>query len=108
MESTEMRVFAHFYFQRLRTKGCASALLVALALISFREARGQGVAAYDIRPTVTASMGDVGGKFFGQVPDPAKTHHYYIAAEPVKWDFMPIGSDPICGMTPPPNIKAWH
>jgi hypothetical protein len=39
-----------------------------------------------ISPTVTAEMGDLGGKSFGVVPDPAKTRHYYIAAELDTWD----------------------
>src|SRR3984957_16492376 len=61
-----------------------------------------------VKPTATAGMGDQGGKYFGQTPDPAKTRHYYIAAEPVRWDFMPLGSDPVCGMSPPANVMAWH
>ncbi|HEY2082330.1 MAG TPA: hypothetical protein VGI88_06055, partial [Verrucomicrobiae bacterium] len=81
---------------------------VVVVLSGFRDAYGQALSAYDIKPTVTASMGDVGGKYFGQTPDPAKTRHYYIAAEPVRWDFMPVGSDPICGMTPSANVLAWH
>jgi FtsP/CotA-like multicopper oxidase with cupredoxin domain len=71
-------------------------------------ATAQSGFAYDIKPTVTASMGDVGGKYFGKTPDPAKVRHYYIAAEPVQWDFMPLGSDPICGMTPAPNVRDSH
>lgn len=81
---------------------------VAALLLSFRNAYAQTSFAYDIKPTVTSSMGDVGGKYFGQTPDPAKVRHYYIAAEPVQWDFMPLGSDPICGMTPAPNVQASH
>ena len=56
-------------------------------------------------------MGDKGGKFFGQVPDPAKTRHYYIAAEPDLWNFAPEGVDPVCGKAfPTPlllNRVAW-
>src|SRR5947208_2296319 len=41
-----------------------------------------------IQPTVTtATTGDLGGKFFGRVPDPQKTRRYYIAAESELWDF---------------------
>jgi manganese oxidase len=79
-----------------------------IVLFNFQALRAQSPFAYDIKPTVTRAMGDVGGKYFGQTPDPAKTRHYYIAAEPVQWDFMPIGSDPICGMTPSANVMAWH
>jgi hypothetical protein len=87
----------------------ALGLLGVLAVIpAFQEARGQPLPAYDIKATVTSKMGDPGGKYFGKTPDPAKTRHYYIAAEPVQWDFMPIGSDPICGMTPSPAVSAWH
>ncbi len=64
--------------------------------------------AYDIKPTVTAKMGTLGGSYFGRVPDPARTRHYYIAAEPVQWDFMPVGSDPICGLTPSPEVLSRH
>ena len=59
-----------------------------------------------IQPTVTAEMGDVGGKFFGRAPDPAKTRHYYIAAEPELWDFTPQGLDPVCGKPLPPPVVA--
>lgn len=57
-----------------------------------------------IQPTVTAEMGDRGGRFFGQIPDPAKTRHYYIAAEPELWNFAPEGMDPICDRILPPNV----
>ena len=60
----------------------------------------------EIPPTVTAAMGDVGGKFFGVAPDPAKTRQYYIAAEPELWDYAPEGSDPICGKPLPPPVVA--
>lgn len=56
------------------------------------------------QPTVTQEMGDVGGKYFGKTPDPAKTRHYYIAAEPVLWNFAPEGVDPVCGKTFPPSL----
>src|SRR6266478_2990342 len=111
-ESTEKRVSAHF---QSNTTGIREHLLPALAvlgtvtmLLSFPAARGQSLAAYDIKPTVTAKMSDMGGKYFGQTPDPTKTHHYFIAAEPDQWDFMPGGSDPICGMTPSADVIAKH
>lgn len=59
-----------------------------------------------IVPTVTVEGGDTGGKLFGQVPDPGKTRHYYIAAEPVQWDYAPIGSDPVCGKPLPPPLQG--
>lgn len=59
-----------------------------------------------IQPTVTVAMGDVGGKFFGQNPDPARTRRYYIAIEPELWDFAPQGQDPICGKPLPPPVVA--
>jgi hypothetical protein len=76
-------------------------------LLAFQTAHGQSFA-YDIKPTVTSDMGEMGGKYFGQIPDPAKTRHYYIAAETDQWDFMPTGSDPVCGMRPPPDVIARH
>jgi hypothetical protein len=57
-----------------------------------------------VQPTVTKEMGDVGGKYFGKIPDPAKTRHYYIAAEPELWNFAPQGEDPVCGKTFPPPL----
>ena len=56
--------------------------------------------------TVSAAMGDAGGKIFGGVPDPAKTRHYYIAAEPELWDFAPEGVDVVCGKSLPPPLTA--
>ncbi len=91
--------------------GVLPALLMAAALSlpsGQPDARGQESHAYTIQPTVTEKMGDKGGKYFGQPPDPAKTRHYYIAAEPDQWDFMPAGSDPVCGMTPSRAILAEH
>jgi hypothetical protein len=54
--------------------------------------------------TATAKMGDVGGRFFGKVPDPARTHHYYIATEYETWDYAPEGRDVVCGNTLPPAV----
>lgn len=62
------------------------------------------VPAPSITPTVTAEMGDVGGKFFGKAPDPAHTKHYYIAAEPELWNFAPEGEDPVCGKGFPESL----
>jgi FtsP/CotA-like multicopper oxidase with cupredoxin domain len=106
------RVLAQLHSNARKIQSRALPIFLVLGVIavlfSFQKARAQTSFAYDIKPTVTASMGDVGGKYFGQTPDPAKTRHYYIAAEPVQWDFMPLGSDPICGMTPSPNVRNWH
>ena len=56
--------------------------------------------------TVSKRMGPAGGKFFGQIPDPARSRHYYIAAETSLWDYAPQGLDPICGKPlPPPVLK---
>ena len=76
-----------------------------------RVARAQRArAATYIKPTVTAQMGDIdlGGKYFGQTPDPAKTRHYYIAAEAQKWDYLPSGSDEVCGMPLTPSVILKH
>jgi hypothetical protein len=59
-----------------------------------------------IPPTVTTAMGDVGGKFFGHPPDPARTRRYYIAIEPELWDYVPQGLDPVCGKPLPPPVLA--
>jgi FtsP/CotA-like multicopper oxidase with cupredoxin domain len=93
-------------------KRCTRALLTFLgalaALVHPAVSHAQFVSAYETKPTVTSTMGDRGGKYFGKAPDPSKTHHYYIAAETDQWNYMPLGSDPICGMTPPPGLVAQH
>lgn len=92
-------------------RALAGAILLA---VSMGHAWAQGAPQLDnppvdtnaIRPTVTAAMGDVGGKFFGQKPDPAKTRRYFIAAEPELWDYAPQGLDPVCGKPLPPPVLA--
>jgi len=59
-----------------------------------------------IQPTTTVAGGDQGGTIFGQKPDPRKTRQYYIAAELVAWDFLPLGRDEVCGNPIPPMIAA--
>lgn len=75
---------------------CVGLILASAAVTS----RAQPAAA-----TVTAKMGDLGGKFFGRIPDPARTHHYYIAAESVVWDYAPLGRDVVCGRPFPPTLE---
>ncbi len=70
-----------------------SAAMLSLAA-SIRAQEAEGIA---IRPTATREGGDTGGTIFGKVPDPAKTRHYYIAAESVLWDFAPSGREELCG-----------
>lgn len=76
-----------------------SAFVISLVLV------GLVSSALAQAPTVTVEMGDVGGKIFGKAPDPAKTRRYYIAAEPVAWDYAPLGNDPVCGKTLPPPLQ---
>lgn len=59
-----------------------------------------------VRPTVTVRSGDTGGLFFGRKTDPGKTRHYYLAAEPVQWDYAPTGRDEVCGLTLPPSLVS--
>lgn len=59
-----------------------------------------------IPPTVTAAMGDVGGKFFGHQPDSERTRRYYIAIEPELWDYAPQGQDPVCGKPLPSAVTS--
>ncbi len=75
------------------------------------EARAQAVppaAPAGVTPTVTVKDGDVGGRYFGKVPDPEHTRHYYIAAEPMLWDFAPEVNDTICGKPLPPSAPLNH
>lgn len=59
-----------------------------------------------VQPTVTAAMGDVGGKFFGRTPDPRKVRHTFIAAEPELWDYTPTGRDEVSGRAWPRARRA--
>ncbi|MCX6955504.1 MAG: multicopper oxidase domain-containing protein [Verrucomicrobia bacterium] len=59
-----------------------------------------------IRPTTTVETGDRGGTFFGQKPDPARSHRYFIAAESELWDYAPAGKDEVCGLPMPPPVLA--
>ena len=65
------------------------------------------VAPVEIRPTVTEAEGDTGGHYFDGQPDPARTRHYYVAAEPEIWDYAPSGKDEVCGLPlPAPLVLA--
>lgn len=59
-----------------------------------------------LRPTTTVETGDRGGTFFGQKPDPAKSLHYYVAAESELWDYAPAGKDEVCGLPLSPALLA--
>src|SRR5262249_51254668 len=37
--------------------------------------------------------------------DVRRTRHYYIAAEPDLWNYLPEKSDPICGRPLPPQLQ---
>jgi manganese oxidase len=63
-------------------------------------------ASTNIPPTTTVQTGDRGGRFFGAVPEASRVRRYFIAAEPELWDYMPLGSDVICGQPVPPPIAA--
>jgi hypothetical protein len=54
-------------------------------------------------PVVGAET-EPGGLFFGERPDPAKSRHYYVAAEPVVWDYAPGGRNDVCGDPIPPAL----
>jgi len=103
-------VLAQFYSNSAGLTRPTTASLAAFSIVAALTGpvalRAQFVSAYEVKPTVTSSQGDLGGKYFGKAPDPSKTHHYYVAAEPDQWNYMPLGSDPICGMTPPPEIRT--
>src|SRR5262245_22503548 len=81
-------------------------VILALLVLSGTRALAIPVRTNAIPPTVTAGMGDLGGKMFGRVPDPARTRHYYIAAETSVWDYAPEGADPVCGKPIPPQIAS--
>lgn len=62
------------------------------------------LAACVVRGQVPTDSAGADGTYFGKVPDPARTRHYYIAADPVLWNFAPKGQDPVCGKTFPPAL----
>ncbi|MES2659681.1 MAG: multicopper oxidase domain-containing protein [Verrucomicrobiota bacterium] len=59
-----------------------------------------------MKPTVNQGDPDSGGKYFGQTPDPAKVRRYYLAAEPVLWNYLPAGEDPVMKSTLPPHLAT--
>jgi FtsP/CotA-like multicopper oxidase with cupredoxin domain len=63
-------------------------------------------ASTNIPPTTTVETGDHGGKFFGALPPANRARRYFIAAEPELWDYMPLGSDVICGLPVPPPVAT--
>lgn len=74
---------------------------VLLALLALTSAVFSQTA---VTATITPEMGDKGGKLFGKEPDPAKTRHYYIAAEPGLWDYAPVVPGQLCGPSRPPYL----
>lgn len=58
------------------------------------------------KPTVLPGTPDLGGKFFGEVPDPARTRRYFVAAEPVTWNYLPKGQDPVGKSLIPEYIRS--
>lgn len=93
-------IFPH----RAVLSGCVAVLVGLMPGQALLLAQNAAPTTNVIAPTVTAAMGDAGGKIFGQAPAPAKTRHYYIAAEPELWDYAPEGRDPICGKPLPPPV----
>lgn len=94
---------------RLRRFTLLNGLLVALATLPCARSQTTGptnIMTNAIPPTITAAMGDLGGKIFGQPPDPARTRRYYIAIEPELWNYAPLGQDPVCGKPLPPPVLA--
>lgn len=58
------------------------------------------------KPTVLPGTPDLGGKFFGAPPDSARTRQYFIAAEPVTWNYLPKGVDPVGKSRIPDYIRS--
>lgn len=81
-------------------------LLVGMMWLAAGSLRAEEEPLPPVRPTITVESGDLGGTFFGQKPPAEKTRHYYIAAEPELWDYVPAGRDEICGLPlPPPLVR---
>ncbi len=68
----------------------------------------EAAAADKIEPTLTKSVEDSGGRFFGKPPDEARTHHYFIAAQSETWDYAPAERDIVCGRPFPPELQRNH
>lgn len=59
-----------------------------------------------MKPTVNQDEADPGGKYFGQTPDPTKVRRYFLTAEPVMWNYLPSGEDPVMKSPVPPHLLA--
>lgn len=59
-----------------------------------------------MKPTVTANQKFAGGLYFGKSPPAEKTRHYFIAAEPVLWEWVPGGKNTTRNAPLPPQITA--
>src|ERR1043166_5237506 len=97
-------VFRETSLTRSLTAWCAVFLAWAWPSHSWADDFDAAESTRSIISTVTRKMGDVGGKFFGTIPDPVRSHHYYIVVELAHWDYAPTGLDPICGKPFPPSV----
>jgi FtsP/CotA-like multicopper oxidase with cupredoxin domain len=61
---------------------------------------------YGVKETVSAGTPDPGGKFQGAIPPAAQTRHYYVAAEPVTWTWVPGGENTSKPLPLPPDLLA--
>lgn len=93
-------------FQLWKALSLGLALLGTSRCPSTSQPLPAGLPTNAIPATVTQSMGDVGGTFFGAIPDPKRTRRYYVAIEPEVWDYAPQGLDPVCGMPFPKPLAA--
>src|SRR6186997_872507 len=80
-------------------------LFIALLLTTLTASACPWCKRYGITETVAAGEADPGGKFFGKTPPPEKTRHYYVAAEPVLWTWVPGGKNVSKPLAPlPPDL----
>lgn len=75
---------------------CIGLAIVRMILLAMFFAGGSGLDSF---------AADAGGLFYGRPPDPAKSKHYYVAAEPALWDYAPSGRDQMCGGALTPDYQ---
>jgi hypothetical protein len=61
---------------------------------------------YGVKETVSAGEPDAGGLYFGAPPPEEKTRRYYLAAEPVLWEWVPGGKNLSKDVPLPPQIVS--
>src|SRR4051794_3479017 len=76
----------------VRSVSCLRTLIVCCCVLGISELVAADANSTQSPNSASNSL-NAGGTFFGRIPDPKRTHHYYIAAESELWDYAPEGQD---------------